>query len=89
MLTITPITNVKNTINNINRANASKVAFTSGIRVNTGADVINNTGNSSNFFSDIATSFTQSPLFNKTISDRENSIEEGIAVEQRRLNAIA
>ncbi len=85
MLTISPIKNVQNTINN-------KISFTSGVRLNSGADVINNTAdykNEGKFLTDFLGTIKQSPLFYQTFFERQESIEKGLDVEQKKLDAIA
>ena len=85
MLMISPITNVKNTINN-------KTSFTSGVRSNQGADVINNTTdvkNEGRFLTDFLGTIKQSPLFYQTFIQRQESIEKGLNTEQNKINVIA
>ena len=85
MLMISPITNVKNTINN-------KPTFTSGVRSNSGADVINNTSgveNEGRFLTDFLGTIKQSPLFYQTFMQRQESIEKGLNSEQKKINTIA
>ena len=85
MLMISPITNVKNTINN-------KPTFTSGVRSNSGADVINNTSgveNEGRFLTDFLGTIKQSPLFYQTFMQRQESIEKGLNSEQKKINTKA
>ncbi len=89
MLTVSSIKNVQNTINNKNNRSLN---FTSGVRVNYGADVINNTTNIKNegsFLTDFLGSVKQSPLFLQTFFKRQQSIEKGLEAEQNKINAIA
>lgn len=85
MLSISPITNVRNTINN-------KLSFTSGVRSNNGADVINNTAdvqNEGRFLTDFLGTIKQSPLFYQTFMQRQASIEKGLDAEQNKINIVA
>ena len=85
MLSISPITNVRNTINN-------KLSFTSGVRSNNGADVINNTAdvqNEGRFLTDFLGAIKQSPLFYQTFMQRQASIEKGLDAEQNKINIVA
>ncbi len=85
MLAISPITNVKSTINN-------KISFTSGVRTNSGADVINNTTGSQNegsLLTDFLGAIKQSPLFYQTFIQRQQSIEQGLDAEKNKINTIA
>ncbi len=86
MLTISPINNVKNTINKNN------ISFTSGVRTNSGADVINNTADykhEGSFLTDFLGTIKQSPLFYEIFYERQMSIEKSLKSEQQKLNAIA
>lgn len=85
MLTISPIKNVQNTINR-------NISFKAGVRVNQGADVINNTADIKHegaFLTDFLGTIKQSPLFYETFAKRQQSIENGLNAEQKKLNAIA
>ncbi len=85
MLSISQITNVRNTINN-------KLSFTSGVRSNNGADVINNTAdvqNEGRFLTDFLGTIKQSPLFYQTFMQRQASIEKGLDAEQNKINIVA
>ena len=84
MLSITPIRNVNNTINKLN--------FTSGVRSNFGADVINTTPvkHEGSFITDFLGTLKQSPLFYETFMKRQQSIEKGLEKgKQNTINAIA
>ena len=84
MLSISPISNVKNTINN-------KMSFTSGVRSNAGADVINNTTdvqNEGRFLTDFLGTLKQSPLFYQTFMQRQASIEKGLSIIENKINIV-
>ena len=83
MLTVSPITNVKSTINNI--------SFKAGVQYNRGANVINTTNpkKEGSFMTDFLGTIKQSPLFYETFMKRQASIEKGLELEQRKINAIA
>lgn len=83
MLTVSSIKNVQSTINNI--------SFKAGVRTNTGADVINNTADykhEGSFLTDFLGTLKSSVLFEKFLQ-RQQSIENGLNVEQRKIDAIA
>ena len=96
MLTVSQIKNVQCTINNNN------IRFKAGVRSNYGANVINNTTDvrhEGSFLTDFLGTIKQSPIFynnNKqsstfqdTLKQRQESIENGLKVERKTLNAIA
>ena len=88
MLTISPITNVNNTINH----RTNKLAFTSGVRINKGADVINYTTGSQNegkLIPDFLGAIKQSPFFYETFMERQASIEAGLDAGQNKINIVA
>ena len=85
MLTVSKIKNVQNTINN-------NIRFKSGVRSNYGANVINNTTDAKHegsFLTDFLGTIKQSPIFYETFMQRQASIEKGLNVERKTLNAIA
>ena len=84
MLSVTPIKSVNNTIN--------KISFKSGVQVNSGANVINNTSikNEGSFFTDFLGTLKESPLFYETFMKRQQSIEKALEnSNQNKINAIA
>ena len=84
MLMVTPIKNVQNTIN-------KNISFKSGVQSNYGADVINATDvrNEGSFLTDFLGAIKQSPLFYDTFIERQQAIEKGLEMEQRKIDAIA
>jgi len=83
MLAVSSIKNVQSSINNI--------SFKSGVRVNAGADVINNTADiqhEGSFFTDFLGTVRSSVLL-KNLLQRQESIEKGLEKESQKLNAIA
>jgi len=85
MLMITPIKNVQNTINKNN------ISFKSGVQTNFGANVINTTDvkNEGGFLTDFLGAIKQSPLFYDTFIERQQAIEKGLDLEQKKIDAIA
>ena len=85
MLMITPIKNVQNTINRNN------ISFKSGVQTNFGANVINTTDvkNEGSFLTDFLGAIRQSPLFYDTFIERQQAIEKGLDIEQKKIDAIA
>jgi len=85
MLAVNSITNVKNTINHKN------ISFKAGVRVNSGANVINNTSvkHEGSFLTDFLGTIKQSPLFLDVFMKRQVSIEKGLEQGQNKINAIA
>ena len=84
MLAITPIKNVQNTIN-------KNISFKSGVQSNYGANVINTTDvkKEGSFLTDFLGAIKQSPLFYDTFIERQQAIEKGLDIEQKKINAIA
>ena len=82
---ITPIKNVQNTINRNN------ISFKSGVQTNFGANVINTTDvkNEGSFLTDFLGAIRQSPLFYDTFIERQQAIEKGLDIEQKKIDAIA
>ena len=81
---ITPIKNVNNTINR-------NISFKSGVQSNYGANVINTTDvkKEGSFLTDFLGAIKQSPLFYDTFIERQQAIEKGLELEQKKINAIA
>ncbi len=85
MLTVSPIKNVQSTINNI--------SFKAGVRVNSGADVVNDTpdyNKEGGFLTDFLGTI-RSTVFYEKFMERQKSIEEGLKEESQltRFDAIA
>ncbi|MBR1616764.1 hypothetical protein IJ670_01290 [bacterium] len=86
MLSIAQITNVKSTINN------NSINFKSGVQSNRGAHLMRvetNINNEGSFFTDFKGTILQSPLFFKTLKERQSSIENGLTSEKKKIDAYA
>ena len=84
MLSVTPIKNVQNTIN-------KNISFKSGVQSNYGANVINATDvkHEGSFLTDFLGAIKQSPLFYDSFIERQQAIEKGLSIEQKKIDAIA
>ena len=86
MLKVSPITNVKNTIN------SNIISFKSGVQSNYGADLIrtkSDVKHEGSFLTDFLGTIKQSPLFVQSLKQRQQSIENGLSQEQKKIDAIA